>query len=265
MPDLGKLPSRLRELVRVESIAGVPALVGHPSDFASPVPLMLWMHGRTVSKELDPGRYLRWLRAGIGVLAVDLPGHGSRADAPRHGPDQTLGVVGEMLGELDGVLRETLSRFDRAFDADRLGIGGMSAGGMVTLRRLCDLHSFKVASVEGTCGRLQDLYGEGRPIAAGTDPAALTELDPSLHLDGFEPMPLLALHSEADELVPWSFQKRFLDDLRAHYQRRGSDPDMVSVHTWPTTGAPYEHAGFGRVASEAKDIQLEFLSRHLLG
>ena len=29
-----------------------------------PRPTIIWIHGRTVSKELDPGRYLRWLRAG---------------------------------------------------------------------------------------------------------------------------------------------------------------------------------------------------------
>jgi len=34
------------------------------------------MHGRTANKELDPGRYLRLIRAGIAVCAIDLPGHG---------------------------------------------------------------------------------------------------------------------------------------------------------------------------------------------
>lgn len=264
MPDLGQLPRSLRDLVRAETVAGVPTLVGHPADFQGPVPLMIWMHGRTASKELDPGRYLRWLRAGIGVLAIDLPGHGARSDAPRHGPDQTLGVVGEMLAELDAVIRDTLERFNGAFDAERLGIGGMSAGGMVTLRRLCEVHPFKAAAIEGTCGRLSALYGQGRPIAAGTDPDAVTNLDPAQHLAGFAPLPLLALHSEADELVPWSIQRGFLDDLRSHYAQRGADPELVTIRTWPTTGAPFEHAGFGRVASEAKDIQLDFLTKHLL-
>lgn len=34
----------------------VPALLAHP-DWTTPAPVVIWMHGRTVSKELDPGRY----------------------------------------------------------------------------------------------------------------------------------------------------------------------------------------------------------------
>lgn len=265
MPDLGKLPSSLRDLVRIKTVAGVPALMGHPSGFDRPVPMVLWMHGRTAHKELDPGRYLRWLRAGIGLVSVDLPGHGARDDAPRHGPSQTLGVVGEMLGEVDQIVRETLQRFEGAFDADRLGIGGMSAGGMVTLRRLCDPHSFKAAAIEGTCGSLAELYGPNRPISTESDAAELARLDTSQHLSEFEPLPMLALHSEADELVPWSVQRAFLDRLADRYRDAGADPSMIEVTTWPTTGAPLEHAGFGRMGSRAKDIQTEFFTRHLLG
>ena len=35
------------------------------------------------------------------------------------------------------------------------------------------------------------------------------------------------------------------------------------MHEYGETGAPYEHSGFGRLASDAKDRQVNFLVRHL--
>jgi hypothetical protein len=64
-------------------------------------------------------------------------------------------------------------------------------------------------------------------------------------------------------VVPFAGQLNFLNTLRAHYTSRGSDPGLIELKTWPTTGAPQEHNGFGRVAAEAKTAQVEFLTRWL--
>jgi hypothetical protein len=97
MPDLtSALPSALRAASRSTRLSDhdVPALLAHPDwEGGERVPLVLWMHGRTVTKEIDPGRYLRWIRAGIGACAVDLPGHGERFDAALQEPERTLDVV----------------------------------------------------------------------------------------------------------------------------------------------------------------------------
>src|SRR5262245_11172372 len=74
-----QMPSALRANARWQRLgpSDIPALLVHPDwNSGQPAPMVLWMHGRTVNKELDPGRYLRWMRAGIGACAVDLPGHG---------------------------------------------------------------------------------------------------------------------------------------------------------------------------------------------
>ena len=63
--------------------AKVPAMLSHP-DWRTPRPTVLWMHGRTVSKEIDNGRFLRFVRAGIASVSLDLPGHGERLDASKH-------------------------------------------------------------------------------------------------------------------------------------------------------------------------------------
>jgi len=273
---LAEFPSALKSRARLARLgpSDTPAMIAHP-DWETSAPVMIWMHGRTVSKETDPGRYLRWVRAGIAACALDLPGHGEREEARLQEPTETLEVLERMLGEIDGVVAALSEgaigdkHRPGIFDADRIGIGGMSAGGMAALRRLCDPHPFRCAAVEGTSGWLGELYhptlegNAGRPWAVDHAPAAIEPLDPAAQLDGFRPIPLLALHSEADRMVPFAGQRAFIDRLRAHYRGAGADPGLIELRTWPETGAPGEHAGFGRFSSQAKAIQTEFLARCL--
>ena len=42
------------------------------------------------------------------------------------------------------------------------------------------------------------------------------------------------------------------------------DPSLIELKTWPTTGAPNEHIGFGRFSNDAKNAQTDFLRRHLM-
>ncbi|MCW5753303.1 MAG: alpha/beta fold hydrolase [Phycisphaeraceae bacterium] len=267
MPDFSSmLPSALAAKTQFVTLAGVPALVAHP-DWEKPAPAVIWMHGRTVHKELDPGRYLRWVRAGIAAVALDLPGHGARAHPPLHGPEHTLDVVERMLSELDKVIEAIGQVTLRGrFDPQRLAIGGMSAGGMVALRRLCDPHPFACAAVEATCGDFAALYAaprSGGSAPASHPPERVASLDPSRRLETWRPIPILALHSEADQWVPFQAQRAFIDRLQNHYAAIGADPSLVRLHAWPETGAPFEHAGFGRFGPEAKDIQTAFFVRHL--
>lgn len=258
------LPSALAEKVRVVRLGGrVPALLAHP-DWLSPVPTLIWLHGRTVQKELDNGRYLRLIRAGIAVCAVDLPGHGERYDPEFHQPERTLDLLDAARGEIDPIV-ESLGApsFAGVFDGGRIALGGMSAGGMVTLRRLCEPHGFAAAAVEGTAGNLQRLYVESPPpgLKVRHSSERVASLDPMTRLGGWRPIPLLALHSAADEVVPVACLTTFIQALRERYAAAGADPALIELKTWPATGAPQEHNGFGRVASEAKSLQVEFLSR----
>ena len=108
MPEIGgELPASVREKARFETFAGVPALVVHPSFARDGVflgeraPVLFWMHGRTANKELDPGRFLRLVRAGIATVSLDLPGHGAREDIALQQPERTLEFVDKMAGEID--------------------------------------------------------------------------------------------------------------------------------------------------------------------
>lgn len=251
---------------------GIPALLAHP-DWLSPAPTMIWLHGRTAYKELDPGRYQRWLKAGMAAVAVDLPGHGERTgEGLSSSLADTLPVLRQAIDEIDMIVEALADPvWQGVFDLDRLGIGGMSMGGMATLRRLCDPHEFRCAAVESTCGDLLGLYQPGSGHAQKTQawgqtypPEVVRPLNAASHIETFAPLPLLSLHSEADEIVPWRLQEGFLDRLGVRYQMAGADAGMIERRTWPTTGAPFEHSGFGRVSAEAKDVQTEFLRRVLV-
>lgn len=241
MPDLAKLlPAALARQSRFVRLGPgqIPALLAHP-DWTTPAPTVIWMHGRTVTKELDNGRYLRWIRAGMAACAIDLPGHGERLDPEFHKPERLTDLLAAALPEVDQAVAALADpAFGGVFDLTRLAIGGMSAGGMVTLRRLATPHPFIAAGVESTAG----------------DPASVAT---------WQPVPLLALHSEADRLTPVAGMRAFTSALAEHYAAVGADPSLVEFVTWPTTGAPDEHSGFGRVANEAKTRQVEFLTKIL--
>ncbi|MEO1129664.1 MAG: alpha/beta fold hydrolase [Planctomycetota bacterium] len=274
MPDADRftrLPRALEERTIIRRLAsdvtpfddgGIPALLAHPDEgwhqpgaAPTPRPVVLWLHGRTVSKELDPGRYLRWQRAGIATCAIDLPGHGDRLEESLQGPGTTLQIVRQCAQEIDLVL-DALRNFNGAFDLERVAIGGMSAGGMVVLHRLCSDHPFVCASVEGTGGDFRAVLGERYDDTAAA-------IDPSLHLDGWRTIPLQALHSEADEWMPFEGIRAFVDRVRQLHASRSDDDSIVELHSWPETGAPAEHIGFGRFSNDAKNLQRDFYQRWL--
>jgi alpha-beta hydrolase superfamily lysophospholipase len=260
-----EFPRALAEQARAVRLGDVPVMLAHPN-WERPAPVMLWMHGRTVTKELDPGRYLRMIRAGIGVCAIDLPGHGERFRPEAQTPAAALDVVATMASELDGIVEHLAAvPYGNVFDLDRMGIGGMSAGGMATLIRLCTPHPFAAACVEGSSGWLAGLQEarEGGSLAGGWDPALVARLDPIGRLDGFRPVPILFLHASEDAVVPWEVQSRFVDALRARYSQAGAAGDLIEVVTYPRTGALNEHAGFGTFSNDAKNAQVDFLARRL--
>ena len=256
MPPLPQSLLALSETVRLGP--DVPCLVVRPEGEPlggpdRPVPVLLWMHGRTANKELDPGRYLRLARAGIGSCAIDLPGHGERGSEAGMRPEAVLDNIEQAATEIDDVLH-ALGR--RGFDLDRAAIGGMSMGGMVAMVRLCRPHRFRAAVLEATSGNWRVQHQR-----QFFDHESADRLDPIRHLDRWREIPVLAVHSRGDEWVDFDGQSAFLDELRRQARR----PEEIELMALDETGAPHEHLGFGRRTNEVKNRELEFLSRHLAG
>lgn len=160
-----------------------------------------------------------------------------------------------MMDELDEVTEEAVNQL--ATDPTRLGIGGMSAGGMVTLARLCHDHPFKAAWVEATTGNWQ---AQARlPMLRASQAAAIASADPIQHLDHWQEIPLHAVHCRADEWVPFAGQQAFIQALQDRY----SQPDLVEFTVYDHTGAQHEHAGFGIYSAEVKALQRLFFVKQL--
>ncbi len=243
------LPSRLKAVSSLQTINDVPCLIVKEDE--TPRPFLFWMHGRTAFKELDPGRYLRCVRSGMNVCAVDLPGHGERLEPELQGANRILPVVMQMASEIDGVL-EGLSEVG-GFDMTRAAIGGMSAGGMATIQRCLKPHQFKALILEATCGDWSFL--RNKPMCAGLSDEAFHEINPIEQLGDWLCIPTMAFHSKKDEWIPYEAAVSFLDSLR---KQCGSDVDIEMV-SFEKTGAPFEHVGFGRQSPKVKEMQVEFL------
>ena len=114
IPRFAQFPAALASRTQTSRLGPMrtPVLLAHP-DWERPAPVVFWMHGRTVNKELDPGRYLRWLRAGIATCSVDLPGHGERIDPAMQTPRRTLEVLAQMRAEIDGVVAALVMAIDQ--------------------------------------------------------------------------------------------------------------------------------------------------------
>ena len=217
--------------------------------------MVVWMHGRTAWKELDPGRFLRLMRSGIAIAAPDLPGHGQRFDAELQEPSRVLDVIMEMLAELDAVNGEAIASLGA--NPMHTGLGGISAGGMVAIARLTRPHNWRCVVLEATTGSWG--HQRARPMFAGSTEAAIAAIDPINHLDLWKPLPTLAVHSKADEWVDWHGQKHFLECIREL-----GPPDLIEELLFDRTGAVHEHVGFGRFSAEVKEQERLFYLKHLL-
>ena len=247
------LPMRLRTVSLEALIGEVPCLLVRGS--SEPRPFLLWMHGRTADKELDSGRYLRYVRRGINVCAVDLPGHGARFDENLQDARRSIEVVLQMVSEIDCVL-EGLGELG-GFDLRNAAIGGMSAGGMATIQRLLKPHDFNVAILEATAGNLESM--RDLPLCDGLSSEEFHKLNPMEHLTQWRDIPVMAFHSRHDQWIPYSGQQEFMQSLKD----KNEHPEQVELVSFDHTGAPYEHVGFGRESAFVKELQVEFVEKYL--
>ena len=129
------------------------------------------------------------MRAGIGACAIDLPGHGERYQRELQDPFRTLEVIVQMIDEIDSIVDGL--RALGVFNMQRLAIGGMSAGGMATMARLCQPHEFLCASVEATTGSWE--HQCRRAMFQERTPEEIGSRNPIEHLQQWRDIPFPGL------------------------------------------------------------------------
>jgi len=190
------------------------------------------------------------------VCAVDLPGHGARFDESLQTSDRILEVVLQMAHEIESVL-SGLSNFE-GFDMNAAALGGMSAGGLVAILHMLREHPFRAAVLEATGGSWEPL--RNLPMCKTLSDEEFDTLNPINRLDGWRDIPVVAFHSRQDAWMPFRAESDFIDAIK----KRSSFPEDIELVAFDHTGAPEEHMGFGRETAFVKEVQVDFLAKHIL-
>ena len=119
--------------------------------------------------------------------------------------NRVLDIVLQMRDELDHITLGAIEALD--VDASRVAIGGMSAGGMAAIARLCRPHRFRGAILLATTGDWASLAA--RPNMDAPQQDDLDRLSPMSQLAHWRPIPVLAVHCQGDAWIPWAGSSGF--------------------------------------------------------
>lgn len=106
-------------------INNIPVLEVTPKEVSRDTPLVIFMHGVTGNKEIMGYILSRLASNGFRAVSFDLPGHGERTD----GAYMFLDVIEQAEDDLTTMLDYYTQQ---GYPTDHYGLGGFSAGGMVT-------------------------------------------------------------------------------------------------------------------------------------
>jgi len=242
------------EVQGIQLIHAVPAGQYHHS-----LPTIFIHHGFTSSKEIYS--YFGYLLAqeGYRVIVPDAPLHGARSD----GDESRLlanfwSILQSNIDEL-GILKESFVSRGLA-DPGRLGVGGVSMGGMVTMASLVRFPWIKVAACLMGSGYFNALSETLYP-AYDTGSAAQREAfqhahapllswDISTKTARLAERPLFVWHGEEDDVVPFAESQRLRDEMKAS----GHDANLTFL---AEPGAKH------RVSVHASAQATAFFAKHL--
>jgi len=244
-----------------EEINGIPAIHAVLADRASePLPTIFFFHGfNTSSKEVTSYFGYMLAMAGFRVVLPEADLHGKRFAGDR---EARFGRFWEIVKRSIDELPRYRDHYEKRglIDGDRVGIGGTSMGGMVTLGAMV-AHPWvrAVASYMGS-GYFIDLSRTlfpprrtvGEEDAAWRDAvmAPLINHDAARHLERLGDRPLFVWHGERDDVVPFAEAAR----LRAELSARGLDKHLEFVS---------EPLGVHRVTHDAATAGVQFFVRNL--
>lgn len=206
-----------------ENIEGIQVIHAVPAgQYQQQLPTIFFYHGFTSSKEIYSYFGYTLAKAGFRVILPDARLHGARAD----GDEARL--LANFWGILQGNVEELPVLKDHFVgkglaDPERLGVGGVSMGGMTTMAALVKFPWVKVAA---------NLMGSGYFSTLSHHLFAAYDTQDSAQRDAFErefaPLlgldfsgkaaliagkPLFVWHGEQDDVVPFGESQRLRQEL----------------------------------------------------
>ncbi|SEP83285.1 alpha/beta fold hydrolase [Piscibacillus halophilus] len=229
-----------------------------------PLPIMIYFHGFTSSKEQDlPQAYLM-AEKGYRVFLPDSLHHGERKveeDSHKIQGDFWKIVIQNLedLNQLYLYIKE----HDLALD-DRIGIAGTSMGGITVSAALTRFQWVKAAGIMMGSARISDMaayllksiqkQGVNLPLTAEEINQQLKSLEPidlSKQLEKLGNRPIFIWHGESDHTVPYQHSISFVEQLKV----AGYPEDRYQFISEPNR----DH----KVSREAKYALRDFFSTHL--
>ncbi|MBD2102764.1 alpha/beta fold hydrolase [Leptolyngbya sp. FACHB-261] len=257
-------------LCQSETIGDIPVLqVAAAEQFYQALPTVFIQHDLLGSKDWELRYGYPLAQAGFRAVLIDAPGHGERR-LPAVSFDQMMlhafwEMVQQTVTDLDTVRFELLQR--GLLQADRLGILGISLGGMIGFGALAQLPWVRtLVSLMGTpdwIGFIEwtrqqwALQGEDFPLSEAQVQEQIQSLHATNPIDQFAQFagkPILMWHGLADGVVPIEGNRNLWRKLQPAYTEQ---PDALQLVEMPGQG----HS----TTSACLDLSLSWFGRYLLG
>lgn len=207
-------------------VGRVRALVVRP-DVKRRLPVVIFAHGATGSKEGSLGYLHHLADAGFFAVAIDAWLHGQRRDQKLF--EKLMKRWGEFVNvtgrETAADLRALVSRLVRRPDVDpkRIGLMGSSMGGyigFVTMVLEPRIRAFAcVVSTGNLIALAEHRSTRKRPLSARVR-RELAEIDLARNVSRVAPRPILLLAGAKDKVIPARFTRMSYRTLLPHYRDR---------------------------------------------
>ncbi|MFO6297451.1 esterase [Rahnella selenatireducens] len=218
-----------------ENIDGIQVIHAVPAgQYQQQLPTIFFYHGFTSSKEIYSYFGYTLAKSGFRVILPDARLHGARAD----------GDEARLLANFWGILQGNVEELPVLKDhfvgkglanPERLGVGGVSMGGMTTMAALVKFPWVKVAANLMGSGYFSKLSHSLFPAYDTQDSAQRDaferEFSPLLSLDFsgkaalIAGKPLFVWHGEQDDVVPFGESQRLWQELAEN----GADTNLTFI------------------------------------
>lgn len=232
-------------------IQDIPLYQIQSSASSSPGPVVIALHGFGESKESLLPYAAKMAEQGITLLIPDAPRHGERS----LGEDRfTLASIHKITPILLGLLRDvtTLIQYVRTsgeFDGARVGLTGVSMGGVVTLAAMTKHPEVKTGVAILAMDSVRK-FARHHKFPKMMWPV-VGYLDRYIDHRRIPPRPLLMLNGAEDPVMPVSYVREFVQEMKTLY---GNDSQIELV----------EFPGVGHeVVPEMMDRTNEWFAAHL--